>query len=266
MCEDCAEEAEKKALEETLHKSSGNSAPQQNKIPPVMPSNHPTEPITITPIKSGNDNKDKYLMAGIVAVVLLIIVGGAGMWYIGSKDEAVQPSPVVETVSQTSENQQETPPSNSSSVRQPATQVRPESNVQAETPAPAAQVTEKEVKQEKPDPFAQGKQAYEAQNYSAAKIFLEQAFNEGSPQAGYYLAQLYMKGNGVSKSVQKAFDNMKVAAEGGYKEAFFELAEMYRLGIGTEPNRALAQKWYEESVKSAASNADKAGKALSMFN
>lgn len=261
MCDDCDEKAEQKALAQPTLSQPVNRTATSNKIPSVMPSYNPAEPIVMTPIEqSGNKHTAKYAMVGIM--ILLVVIGG-WIWYIDNKTETTQSSPVTETVSETTEDAKNTISSQNSPARQKS---QTSLSTSSSTTTQKEKTVEKENKVEKPNPFVQGKQAYEAKNYSAAKVFLEEAIKSGSPQAGYYLSQLYMKGNGVSKNVKMAFDNMKLAAEGGYAEAFFELAEMYRTGKGTEPNRTLAKKWYEESVKSNASNADKAGKALTKYN
>lgn len=262
MCEDCAEKAEQNALSPFIQSQTMSGTAPSNKIPPVMPSYNPTEPIIMTPIKqSGNKHTVQYTMIGI-AVLLVIIVGW--IWYTDYKDGNSQPYPVTKTMLKTAEDMKNTPSPQSS----PAIRKTVQTSQTTTSPATAQEgkTLVEENKVEKPDPLVQGKQAYELKNYSAAKVFLEEAIKAGSPQAGYYLSQLYMKGNGVPKNVKRAFDNMKLAAEGGYTEAFFELAEMYRTGKGTEPSRPLAKKWYEESVKSNTSNADKASKALSKYN
>lgn len=117
----------------------------------------------------------------------------------------------------------------------------------------------------KATPFEEGKKAYDAGNFTKANLLFMQAADNGDTRGCYYLAKMYQKGSGVSRSAKDAFANMLKAANAGYDEAFFELAEMYRTGVGTEANRTNAKGWYEKATLSSASTSDKAAAALSKY-
>lgn len=111
----------------------------------------------------------------------------------------------------------------------------------------------------------QGKEAYNAGNFSKANLLFTNAAKEGHGEANYYLAQMYQTGKGVSKDIKKTYEYMLKAAEGGYQEAYYLVAEMLRTGNGTESNRANAKKWYEKAALSNSKNADNAAKALTKY-
>jgi TPR repeat protein len=58
---------------------------------------------------------------------------------------------------------------------------------------------------------------------------------------------------------------MRQAAELDCSDAYYELAEMYRLGDGTETNRARAKTWYEKAVETNAKNASLAAEKLNLY-
>ena len=113
--------------------------------------------------------------------------------------------------------------------------------------------------------FDQGKEAYNAGNFSKANLLLTKAAQEGYGEADYYLAQMYQSGKGVSKDIKKAYGHMLKAAEGGCQEAYYHVAEMLRTGNGTESNRTNAKKWYEKAALSDDKNSDNAAKALTKY-
>lgn len=110
-----------------------------------------------------------------------------------------------------------------------------------------------------------GQSAYKAGNYAQAKILLEKELNGGDGSAAYTLSLMHKYGKGVTVNLRKAFTYMKQAAELECSDAYYELAEMYRTGDGTEPNRVRAKKWYEQAVATNAKNASKASEKLSLY-
>lgn len=76
----------------------------------------------------------------------------------------------------------------------------------------------------------------------AAELFNMSA-TRGDAEAQYYLGLLYLKGVGVEKQPQQAFNWMLAAAEQQYLEAQYELARMYSKGIGTGENPQETLRW-----------------------
>lgn len=110
-----------------------------------------------------------------------------------------------------------------------------------------------------------GADFYNSGEYVKARLLLEDESKQGNASSAYLLALMYKDGKGVTKSASQSFSQMKYAAEGGCADAYYELAEMYRLGLGTEANRAKAKQWYEQAVVSDAKNADLAAKKLNLY-
>ena len=129
-------------------------------------------------------------------------------------------------------------------------------------------ISHKEEPPQKPakvEPTETGIDAYGKGNYTKANLLLKKEIDQGNATSAYYLALMYKDGKAVSKDARQAFLLMKQAAENGCKDAYYELAEMYRLGLGTEANRANAKKWYEETIMSDGKNAELATKKLNMY-
>ncbi len=74
--------------------------------------------------------------------------------------------------------------------------------------------------------------------------------NSGDPQAQYTLAHLYLKGKGgIEFDVEKAVMFLESAADGGHKEAAFDLAFLYLNGTKLAKDRLKALHWLTRSAE-----------------
>ncbi len=235
---------------------------ERKTMPPIIDSGRVQETISAQRIETssqqGGASSKKTLIYVLAAILVAAAVGGVMM--MGGEDEKpLQPEQIAETVVE-----QKTVTTNEQEVVAPAPKPAEVAPAKQTSPKQSEKKQEPET-QVKESPFDSGVKAYKAGEYSKAVIMLERALNSGKSAAAYYLADMYKKGNGVSRNGRKAFAYMKQAAEGGCTDAYYALAEMYRTGDGTEPNRSLAQKWYEEAAVSSGIGADKAVKVLERY-
>ncbi len=93
------------------------------------------------------------------------------------------------------------------------------------------------------------RQAILHRDYASAVTILSRAADQGDFDASYQLANLYRNGMGVSKDQAKAFDLYGRAAKAGNTEAAYSLGKMYEYGWGTSADPAQARRWYEVSAK-----------------
>lgn len=70
----------------------------------------------------------------------------------------------------------------------------------------------------------------------------------GDAAAMYHTAKCYQQGDGVGKSLSLAFNYMYQAAQAGYVPAYFEVAEMFHGGRGTQKDRDKAEFWYKKAA------------------
>jgi len=73
---------------------------------------------------------------------------------------------------------------------------------------------------------------------------LESSATIGHVDSIRMLAEIYLTGKITVKDDKKAFFYASKAAEMGISGMQYQLATMYRDGIGTEPNKELAEKWF----------------------
>lgn len=92
-----------------------------------------------------------------------------------------------------------------------------------------------------------GESGWEA-NPEEARRWLERAVEEGGSLAAYNLAMMYRDGIGVERDAALATHWLKVAADRGLHEAAVEVAYRYLEGIGTEPLPAIADKYFERAA------------------
>lgn len=69
------------------------------------------------------------------------------------------------------------------------------------------------------DPFEQGMQAFEEQDYTTAAAQFETLARQGDPDAQYMLGRLYTRGNGVIQDFISAHMWFNLAAAGGHRRA-----------------------------------------------
>lgn len=84
-------------------------------------------------------------------------------------------------------------------------------------------------------------------NIDRAMKWFTLSSGQGNLMAIFNLATMYKMGIGVEKDLEKAFTLYQKCAKQGLSAAKYFLGEMYRYGLGTEANEELAIKWITES-------------------
>lgn len=92
-----------------------------------------------------------------------------------------------------------------------------------------------------PDPAPMSGQAPEPSGDARLGEMLNLA-RSGSPDAAYWLGVWYA---GSAAEPQTSFKWMKVAAEGGVREAVVGMARLYEIGYGRAPDRIRSAAWYQ---------------------
>ena len=67
--------------------------------------------------------------------------------------------------------------------------------------------------------------------------------------AHYWLGLCYWYAKDENKDDSKAFNHIKIAAEGDHAAAQMQLYFFYCHGIGVEPNQKLAQMWRKRAIE-----------------
>ena len=93
------------------------------------------------------------------------------------------------------------------------------------------------------DATGRGITAYVQGNYELAFRSWTKAAEAGDRLAQFNLGTLYSRGEGVTKSIDKAVYWYRKAAEQGYPKAMYNVGEAYRTGTGVKKNPELARKW-----------------------
>ena len=91
---------------------------------------------------------------------------------------------------------------------------------------------------------------------------LRRSADKNYPLSYYYLGQLYKEGKGVGKDDEKAFFCFKLASDNQIAHAKYELALLYRDGIGTERDIKIARKLLLEAQRLGVVEAEDALKTL----
>ena len=71
----------------------------------------------------------------------------------------------------------------------------------------------------------------------------------GNIESQYELALYYYYGNGVTQSLDMAFEWFEKAAKKGHAEAMEKLGDCYSNGYGCKQSYSAAEKWYKNSIK-----------------
>lgn len=79
--------------------------------------------------------------------------------------------------------------------------------------------------------------------YKIGLKYLEQCALQGKNEALFQLAAVYLENNFVKRNYEKAFKNLRKAADQGYYPAYKPLAELYKHGYGTNKNPTMAQMY-----------------------
>jgi TonB family protein len=93
------------------------------------------------------------------------------------------------------------------------------------------------------DATGRGITAYVQGNYELAFRSWTKAAEAGDRLAQFNLGALYARGEGVTKSIDKAVYWYRKAAEQGHAKAMYNVGEAYRTGTGVRQNAELARRW-----------------------
>lgn len=250
--------------------ASGQSHTEKAFIPPMVggSSGYAASQPVVEPIKPGGGKKKGKggMIAGILVAVVAIIVAVIVLKPGGGDKDATKTDKTE--VAANAGGGASKPATTPSAGGKTAGSTTPSSGTATTTtPGTTTAKTPEKAAPPKVNAFDEGKKAFDEGNFAKANVFFGQAItdNTGSAGANYYLAKMYSEGKGVGKSARNAFTHMQKAAEGGYPDAYYDVAEMYRIGMGTEQNKTIAKTWYEKAVTASAKNADKASAALGRY-
>ncbi len=108
--------------------------------------------------------------------------------------------------------------------------------------------------------YAQGHQAYRAEDYKRAIQLLLPLAQQGHAGAQYDVARMYEKGEGVEKDEKQTLDWYRRSAEGGNSRAQYKLFAGYARGWGQlKKDEGLAREWL---MKAAEGGYDRAQETL----
>lgn len=91
--------------------------------------------------------------------------------------------------------------------------------------------------------YAEGVSLNNKFKYAEAIVPLQKAVEMGSIDAAYYLGMMYLH----YEDATKGFSLILKAAEQGYKDAVFQVAELYYTGAGTTKDKEKAKMWYQKA-------------------
>ena len=86
-------------------------------------------------------------------------------------------------------------------------------------------------------------------DFKKAVEWLQKGDEAGNMQCTYQITKHIEHGDGIERNAAKYYFYMNKAAAGGYEEAFLDLANCYKDGIGTQPSGNLAFEWYQKAAK-----------------
>jgi TPR repeat protein len=101
------------------------------------------------------------------------------------------------------------------------------------------------------------KLAIRTQDYARAVTILKPLARKGDKQAQYQLAVLYKNGLGIKKNPKNSAYWMDKSARQGYKRAQYSLGTLYEEGVGVKKDRESAIYWYSAAAKQGHKNAQK---------
>ena len=78
--------------------------------------------------------------------------------------------------------------------------------------------------------------------------WFKRAAELGNPEGMFQMAQMYRQGIGIRKSPNKAIEFYQLAAEHNYPAAYVQLAQMYQDGDGIEANEARSDAYFKEAI------------------
>jgi hypothetical protein len=93
-----------------------------------------------------------------------------------------------------------------------------------------------------------GKDAYEAENYAAAKSWFERASALGNAEAMMGMSWIYGNGRGVPKNDAEGMRWRKMSAEHGNPAAMWLIGTAYEKGENVPQDYAEAMRWYKKAA------------------
>ncbi len=98
------------------------------------------------------------------------------------------------------------------------------------------------------DNLIQGVKYYDRESYAEALPYLQKAAKEGYGEACYLLGKMYREGLGTEKNYAIAHTMFERGIEFGYTKGDYELGWMCRLGEGCEKDTPKALEYFEKSM------------------
>ena len=97
--------------------------------------------------------------------------------------------------------------------------------------------------------YKEGKELYDAKNYTAAVPKLKAAAEKGHKKAQYRLGRCYDKGHGVEENDAQAFKWYFKSAAQDYAKAQYAVGKCYKDGKGVEKDRKKAVDYFAKAAK-----------------
>ena len=106
------------------------------------------------------------------------------------------------------------------------------------------------MKNDKIENLNDGMRAYHEGHYETAAKLLMPLATEGNDEAQYYMAMLYLSGEGgkYKPNYEEAIKWLQLSSEQSHPQAQTELGYLYYTGEGTDTNQARAVILYEQAV------------------
>ncbi len=99
----------------------------------------------------------------------------------------------------------------------------------------------------------QARKHYRKLDYPRAVEILDTEFFENDAIAHFILGQMYSYGNkretSLRSDIRRAMKHFKLSSELGYKEASYEVAHNYELGMGVKTSYNMARKYYIKAIE-----------------
>lgn len=98
------------------------------------------------------------------------------------------------------------------------------------------------------DAWDDGLEAFRLGDYKAARTIWWPLAKAGDTRAMDRIGRFYLIGLGVERDLKQAFKIFRFSAEQGSSVAQYNLALMYRQGLGLKPSRKKALKWLRRAA------------------
>ncbi len=99
------------------------------------------------------------------------------------------------------------------------------------------------------DEYSIAEQYITDREYDKAFPLMQQAAEQGHPDAQFNLGAMYANGYGVQKDFSKAAKWFEKAAEQGHRGAQYSLGVMYDNGYGVQKDFSKAAKWFKKAAE-----------------